>query len=489
MRKILFSLRRLPSFLKNLGRRIRKAKRTLAFGVIILLLAQVLTVIGYSYAADVKGRGAVSDYGVYSQLEKLLEEKNKRKGSVDAESEERFKEIENEIANFKLRDEDIAQPSTFLEKEASATIGDVNLVTAPPKGAPLPDIFYRAAHDKYKGTEDTIFDNLLANLTRYFIYTEFFPDNNSNGDHFDEPPVKKWTSADFLPSFFNPDQGFKPDLWNGVNIDYNEATGDGDKGFFDEILGSYEEGSDVWVQLRPVIPLIEDILNNPFTKALQLLMQLITDGGELNLTAGFMIEIKKDSEWVNTEREMPLHIALVRGVAYDDLEFNRHEYIWTADFNFSETPQEFNFTVMVEGLSLEINDALALIYELLGLQEPQQSYTFTNIYPPYTVRYNLRNNTNQPNVEENTIENLSLLIGYEKFLKKQGEITRSLVDRTWAKVGVDSYKPHYNYIPRILQIRLFGEKNIIKQLTEYDSITYYAKQYVKSLTPANIALP
>jgi len=460
------------SMLRHGAQKIWNAKRIISLGVVFLLLAQMMAVVGYSRAAS-KSAPPPSDYGVYAEMEELLKEMHTREGEMDEFTQERLDAIEDEIAYFELEEEDIPESPTFSEEEVPATIQDVDVVAAGPKGTTVPDIF-ELLKEKVVGG-DTIFENLIANLTRYYIYTEFFHDNNTNGDHFDQEPATKWTSGDLIPSFANPSQGFKPDLWNGVNLDYNEATGDGDKGFFDNMLGSYEEGSDAWIQLRPIIPLLEEILSDPDPFAVfDKLVGIIVDGGELNLSAGFKIQIQKDSEWVDNLREMPLHVAVAKGVSYEDTEFDHHEYVWTADFNFSETPQNFEFIIMVEGLSLDISDAMSLILELLGMGDPGESYTFTSIFPPYTLRYEFINNTNLPNDEENSIDNLSLLVGYEKFVTEAGTAIRKIEDRTWVQVNVDKKVPDYDYVPRILHIRLFGEKNIIKQLTEYNSVTYYA---------------
>jgi len=450
--------------------RVRRAMKVLSILVVAFLMMESVSILVMGSEDFV--RPPTANYGVYEELQDIQDEMSAHADSPEMlnRTAKRLEESVDDLGSRELDPVHIrTSPEPILETR-NRTVDGMMVEEAPLREPHIPPIFGTVENNEHTNATFNVIDTVLGDPTKYWIYTEYYTETGER--------LEKWTSATLRPSLFDPDQGIKTDTWNGVNIDYDTNTGDADN---DQFLfwDNYEEGSDLYVRLWPTIPALEDLLDhwyNPFYIRDELLKMY--EAGIITLNAGLKVEVKKDSEWLTSGRDQNLTLAIVKSIGYSDEEEKGIDYIWMAQFNFTDTPMDYVFNIETETLQLNLNNftgsLLDFVMDLL-LGAGGGDSVVVDVAPPYTIRYDLAHTNAMGNSPADSIDYHSILIGYDRLEKRAGQTGYDVTDRTWCDLLMtpDSVT-NPGYIPRALHARIFGEKDYDLQVTNYDQIAYYA---------------
>ena len=454
------------------GLHLKKKAGAIIFFIIFVLISQML-----SSAVMVGAEDDIpdSDYGVQEGLHRLISEKESNAKTID-------ESLENGMSSylFNATNQSIPESEVYADHQLPAVSEElidpvpenVRIETLEPIRPLYPRIFDLAEHSMVNET-DTLLETLLEGQDNYWIHTDYFPPEGGR--------ISKWTNASLLPSFMDPDQGFKLSGWNGVDVDDNLSTGDNDRA---QYLLESDGGFDIYVRMSVTVPDLEDIFKDvediwDLPDAAARLLEFL-NGTDLEFEAGLKIEIVKDSYWAGID--LPVDVGIVKGIGYEDVEFRGIEYIWIGDFNFSDVPQAFEFQILLGVISIFIGENLNLV-ELLDTLgnliwdvitgNENATYDFASFAPPYTVNVKMDRDGNDPEAFDNdSITSLNLLFGYDKLIREGNR--HRILDRTWVSTLITPDESE-DFIPKNFHVKLYGKKSPITERTQYDAFEWYSR--------------
>jgi len=444
-------------------------RQILVIGVSVLLLGQMtLVVAGLFNQAQAQDVPTVvdSDYGVSSALQELNTEMDNRKASPAPAIQENLSHLRS------IYTDRAQEPTYFADLEAEMALKDeTDLVTAPldlageieaydvplnhqgyevkqvdPPPSIRADIFDWILTNPDVGNV-TLFETILSLLGEtYFIYTKYHGYQNV-------------TSVDLITTLAGASTGairefaesMDESLLKTLVLTIAEAIDNlGEQsGFGWESIDVTDDGeADLSVRLVPFMRNISGInATGPGP---------IPSGIAMMGHMGVAIEMKETED---TELPDPIEVGILRAIGYPGDQGEDQSYIWTVDHVFSELPDEYQWEVYAEDVSLELS-----MDSLTGL------VNMTTFDPPYTIRYHCDNNIDLPS--ETNIESLSMLPGYGKFVWEQGmEPEEALTDITFVNVTFTRPLDPVVNIPEEVVIRIKGDD--VGQ-NQYDAIEWYA---------------
>ncbi len=352
---------------------------------------------------------------------------------------------------------------------------NVTIDTITPITPIYPRIFDLAEHSHINETS-SLWDTIVEGQDNYWIHTDYYTPEGGR--------ISKWTEGSLLPKLDDLNQGIRMTEWNGVNVDNDITTGDIDHHVIDWLAGAFPDGSDIYVRLSITIPDLERIFSQidgitdifGIWNAANEIWDTFLNGTNLEFEGGLKIEIMKDSWWSGVE--LPVDVGIVKGIAYEDIENEAIEYIWIGDFNFTDVPQFYEFQILLGTVSIYMGEAVDLeaMYNLIaGLisGDNNATYNFADFAPPYTVNVRIDGDRDDEDAfDEDGIEGLEILVGYDKLHKTQDE--HRLVDRTYIKADLTVAEGE-TIIPKNFHVKLHGAKNPVTERTNYDALEWYSR--------------
>jgi len=440
--------------------------------MIFMLISQVLA---SSVMARAEDDIPDSEFGIQEGLHDLIQEKEARAMSLDDGLTGKMASIYHNATSMEISESEVYaehQIPDMTEELVDPHPQNVEIRTIEPIQPLYPRIFDLAEHYTPVNETDTVLETLLEGQDNYYIHTDYFSPADER--------ISTWTQGSLLPSGFDPSQGIKFNEWNGVNVDNDPDTGDVDKNILEDLFGSFPEGSDIYVRVTVSIPLLENAASNLFD-----FLWDSMNGSNLEFKGGLKIQIRKDSFW--EDEDLPVDVGILKGIGYEDIDTQGIEYLWIGDYNFSDVPQEFEFQVLLNTISIFLGEfdpldpstwinLAMLASDLLMGNNNTEPYDFASFAPPYTVNIRMDKDGQGVDVDDDdSIGSLEFLLGYDK-LQKVGNAHR-VVDRTYvmAKVTPDDGR---DVIAKQFHIKLHGQKNPFTNDTNYDAVEWYSRRPV-----------
>lgn len=452
---------------------LRKKTGMMGILMVIMLVSQILASV---VMADVHDDIPNNGFGIQQAMNTLIDDKDAHEHSLEGEIGDQMESYRLNATNQIIPESEVYADHTLpvMTEEFIDPVPDhVEIRSIEPVEPWYPRIFGLAESHTPVNETDSIMKTLIEGQDNYYIHTDHWTEDGTL--------ISKWTQASFLPSLLDPDQGFKLNQWNGVNVDDDPTTGDDDKSLFEWLVGSFPEGSDIYVRVTATIPILDGLTGLNILTFINDLLNAI-NGSNLELTAGLKIEIRKDSYW--TGRELPVDVGIVKAIGYQNLDTDGIAYLWVGDFNFSDVPRFFEFQVMLGTVSIHVGEVgnipSFLMSFLLSLINPNPTnpseYDFASFAPPYTVSFAMdRDGIDIDTDDDDSIGSFDFILGYVKVLRT-GDMYQ-VVDRTYisAKMTPPSGT---NVVPKQFHVKLAGKKNPLSRETDYDAVEWYSRRPV-----------
>ncbi len=445
-----------------------RLRRLVVIGVTVLLLGQVTMVVaGLFHTAQAQGIPTVidSDYGVSSALQELNTQMDNNRASPDPAIQENlsfmrsvytdrpleqtyFADLEAEMAA--KNESDLVDAPLDLAGEIESYDVPLNhqgyeVETVEPPPSVRAGIFEWMLRNEDVGNI-TFFETIVSLLSEtYLIYTKYHGYENV-------------TSVPLLTTIAGASTGAIREYAESMDESLLKTLVLAIANAIDAIGGEIGLG---WQTLDVTDDGVEDLRVRlvPFLRDIQGINGtggVIPTGIQLLGQMGVAIEVQ---EIEDTELPDPIEVGIVRAIGYPGDEGADQSYIWTVDHEFSELPDNYQWEVYAEDVSLELS-----LDSLTGL------VNLTTFDPPYTIRYFCDNRDNL--MGETNLESLSMLPGYAKFVWEQGmDPEDALTDITFVNVTFTRPLDPLINIPEEVIVRIKGDD--VGQ-NQYDAIEWYS---------------
>lgn len=452
---------------RRLRERMRPTRRRLAMLAVLLLLGQPL--LAAAQPAPTQATNPAGDYGAAQLMERTFTELNDQRELPGVADDLRAMQLlhRNQTLNLTLLDDQAAALEAMdASEEVNASIDYVahnfsyadrgfvpqNVTDPVPVRAHIMDYIL----DSDEIIQDSGGGTLISIFTEtYLVYWAYDADGDGDIDDNEEGLMEAnlidtlaGASMTVLREWVNETWPDDPVVKPIIMALIDNLIDESDLAWVE--LDVDDDGEDD-IQVR-LIPIIKDIIGHTDIELFPPNGPAVTIGAE----AGLAFELEEINQQPNGELTEPLEIAVVRGLTYPGEDGSDLTYVWTVDYEFSDVPDEYDWSVVMKNFAMHLNAS--------GLNADDM----TAINPPYIISYAMDNRTDRP--WDNSMPWHNMTPGYIRYDWNAGSTPEeAMEDMTFVKL--DFMRSGTN-IPAKFEFRLLDAEG---EAWESDTVEVYCE--------------